>query len=245
VKRKVSSKKLEESFGKLDKLYAKVPDTKGCLENLIEGHKCGAFCCQQNNPQVLYCEFMHALTHVLKHFGVEEIVELFHKSLINYLSTFPLKSCIFWDSETKMCKIHKVRPLSCYLYSVTPDEEFKAKQNRLKEIYKNELVFFRDQCNLVSTIDGSTITSKDTAKWWEELKEIELGIGITEKEITDRFGGTYLTFHDHLLIYLLPEYLFNNLISVRLHGNPAEKSRVIEAFSKVLTPVIEKLKNGN
>ena len=45
------TKQVEPAFSKLCNLYAKIPDTEGCMENL---DTCGGWCCKLQSPQVLY-----------------------------------------------------------------------------------------------------------------------------------------------------------------------------------------------
>jgi len=242
MKRKIKDSELPKAFDKLSSLYQKIPDTKGCVENINE---CRSWCCQCQNPNLVYCEFLRTWNHILKTWDGEQIIGLIKKALHNYLSDLPIKGCIFRNKETYLCDIHKYRPLNCFLYGITPKEEFDERLEKIKEIYKGQIgAFFREQCTLVETVNGKKVTRQDTDRWWKELKEIETSIGIDKKHIVDQFGGTYLTFHDHLLIYLLPEYLFNNLVSVRQYGNVAEKHKVIETFIRVLSPAFEGSKNG-
>lgn len=223
--------KTQSAFDKIVNLYSKIPETEGCMESL---DTCKAFCCFQQNPQLLYCEFLRTLDFVLKNWDEEEFLDLFEKSLKNYLSKEIIKGCVFWDKETRLCKIHKYRPLSCYLYGITPEEEFESKLKRLREKYKDEIVKFRDQCDLIKTKDGSQITVEDTDRWWNRLVKIERSIGIDKDLINDDPGGTYRTYHDHLLIFYLSDYLLENLSQVRQFGEPIEKQRVIETVLKLI-----------
>ena len=242
MRRKIKDSELPKAFDKLLNLYQQIPDTNGCMDNIKE---CHSWCCQNQNPNLVYCEFLRTWNHILKTWDGDKIISLVERALQNYLSDLPVKGCIFRNEETHLCDIHKYRPLSCMLYAITPKEEFDERLEKIKARYKGQIgAFFRDQCPLVETVNGKKVTTKDTDKWWTELKEIERSIGIEESHIVDRFGGTYLTFHDHLLIYLLPEYLFNNLASVRQYGNIADKHKVIETFIKVLRPAFEGNKNA-
>jgi hypothetical protein len=62
------------------------------------------------------------------------------------------------------------------------------------------------------------------------LVNIETYIGIDKKQINDKPGGTYRTYHDHLLIFYLPDYLLENLSEVRQFGEVIEKQKVIETI---------------
>jgi len=221
------TKNAKPSFSKLANLYNKIPDTEGCMENL---NSCSAWCCRLQCPQVLYCEFLRALDFILKNWEEEDFMKLFEKSLKHYLSKELIKGCIFWDKETKLCKIHRKRPFNCFVYGITPKEEFDERLKKIREKYKDEIAKFRDQCDLVKTKNGHEVTTEDTDKWWDELVDIEKYIGIDKKQINDESGGTYRTYHDHLLIFYLPDYLLENLSEVRQFGEVIEKQNVIETI---------------
>lgn len=219
--------KTQSAFDKLVNLYSKIPETNGCMKNL---DSCKALCCLTQNPQLLYCEFLRTLDFVLKTWEKEDFLDLFEKSLKNYLSQEIIKGCIFLDKETRLCKIHKYRPHSCYLYGITSEKEFESKLKRLREKYKDKIVKFKNQCDLVETKDNKKITIEDTDRWWDELVKIEKSIGINKDLINDNPGGTYRTYHDHLLIFYLSDYLLENLSQVRQFGEPIEKQRVIKTI---------------
>ena len=175
-------KAYKKAFVAVEKLYEEIPDTRGCMEHINKDPSCGGCggnCCKFQNPQLLYIEFMRTWKYVLDTFSKEQQVELIEKVLKNYLSNVPTKGCIFWNKETKLCGQHKTRPLACYLYGITPDEEFAPKYERLKQYYANDpAAVIMDQCKLVSTIDGRKLTMKDTDGWWHRLVNIEKSIGI-------------------------------------------------------------------
>ena len=242
MKNITKSKKKIKSQDALRKVYSKIPGTKGCMENL---EQCKAWCCRLQSPQLLYCEFTNTWAYVLKHWTVDAIVDLIGKALSTYLSNKPTKGCIFWDSTTKLCRCHKTRPLACRLYGIESDEEFKPKYERLKALYKdNQEAVVMDQCKLVSTINGCKLCKKDTDNWWNELKEVEQSVGIKKRDITDEVGGSYRTFHDHILLHLFPEQMMENFTTVRTLGTPEEKKNVVDKYTAALKGVIEKLAGG-
>lgn len=238
---------MEHAFKKLEKLYSSIPETSGCLEYIskaFEDGGCGGKCCFLQNAQVLYCEFLRTLNDIMNNWSMEEFSNIIEKSLINYLNNHPTKSCILWNEKTKLCRCHMARPLSCYLYSIEDDEEFLPKFERMKEKYKsNPFAVFMDQCHLSKTKDGSMLSKKRIEELWNELVEIEKSIGVDENNINDDFGGTYRTFHDHLLIFLLPDYMMENLSKVRQFGNQEEKNKVVSTFMNILTPLAKNMTN--
>jgi len=229
----------------LGDLYKKIPDTTGCIENINSGKSCNSWCCKNQSPQVLYCEFLSAWNFILKNWEFEDILTIIERSLKNYLNDSPTKGCIFRNYDTKLCNIHKKRCFNCRIYAITPDSEFNDRLARLRELYKdNEKVFFREQCDLVKTVNDEKVEDEDTDKWWEELCKIEKIIGVKKELITDNPEGTYRTYHDHILIYLLPEYLLENLSHVRKFGNEEEKENITITFMNMLSSAIQGFKNG-
>lgn len=219
----------KEVYNDLRKLYSSIPDTKGCMENI---GKCKGWCCSFQNPQVLYVEFSHVWNHILQCWHIDEIADLLEKAIRLYVSDIPTKGCIFWNCETKMCRIHDLRPFNCYIYGITPQEEFTPRYERLKQEYKDDpCATVRDQCNLVSAKNGEEVTTEDTDRWWKDLVELESSIGVDRSDINDGMEGSYRTYHDHMLIRLMPEDIFEKLQSIRLfshHKNKVMDKREVE-----------------
>jgi Fe-S-cluster containining protein len=227
-------KQLQKAFNALEKVYKEIPETEGCLKYTAlpkEQGGCGGHCCQYINPHVMKVEFLRSWTTVLRTWDWEEICALIERAIRNYLSSYVTKSCIFWNKDTKLCMQHRTRPLQCYLYGITPDEEMKPRIERLRILYKDQPgAVFKDQCNLVTTVDGRKVTTKMTDDWHKQTMEIEESIGIKKKDIHDKEGGTYLTFHDHLLLHICPSKVMKQLQILRFHGNNTEKEIAIKGI---------------
>ena len=235
-------KQILDAFSRLEKLYSGIPDTQGCMEHINKPKEeggCGGWCCQFQNPAVVQVEWLHTWKYVLKNFTFEQIMHLIERAIRTYLSSRPTKGCIFFDKESKLCTIHEVRPFNCRIYGITPEEEIKPRIERLKILYKGRVdAVVRDQCNLVSTVDGKKVTTEMTSSWWSKLIEIEKSIGIKGKDINDSGSGTYMTYHDHLLIHIMPDFVMKQLGILRLHGENHEKETaikgIIDGFRKKL-----------
>ena len=235
-----TQKVTEKTIEKLNAVYSEIPETTGCMDNIAKENGCGAHCCRLNNPSVLYIEFQNSLKNILKTWSIEDILDLFKKTLRNYLSNSVSKSCIFWDKDSKLCKQHEHRPYACYLYGITPKEEFEPKYLRLKVLYKDNITAnIKDQCNLIKTKDGSVVTKKQVDKWWEDLKNIEKGIGFKNSGINDDEEGSYKTFHDHLLLHFLPNPTLIKLTNLKMDGSYEEKELAILTFMSVIRKQIE------
>ena len=244
-KKTKKEKRLNRAFESLRNLYKKIPDTVGCLECISKPKEeggCGGWCCQFQSPQVLSVEFSHTWNYVLSHWNWEEIADLIEACMRNYLTDAPMKGCVFWNSETKLCKQHKTRPYNCYTYGIIPEEEFHPRYERLKKEYADRPdVVVRDQCHLIKTVTGKPITMSQTNKWWEELIEIEKKTGIRRRLIHDGPGGTYLTYHDHILLRVCSDGIMGNLQLLRKHGDRFEKDQAISGLRQVFR---KKLKEG-
>jgi len=116
---------------------------------------------------------------------------------------------------------------NCRMYGIIPDEEFKPRYERLKILYKdNPLAELHDQCDKVSTVNGKEVTPKQSDAWWKKMKDVEKSIGINAANINDSPGGTYLTYHDHLLMQICGDDVMQNLQTARLYATPMEKKEV-------------------
>ena len=82
-----NEKRLKKAFDSLRRLYAKIPDTKGCMENICSGKCCDAWCCRLQNPQVLDCEFIYLWDHIQKTWTYAEILDLLELCFRSYFSS--------------------------------------------------------------------------------------------------------------------------------------------------------------
>lgn len=226
-------RKIDNAIKALNHAYSKIPSTKGCLKHIAlpqsEGG-CNAWCCRTQFPSVLYVEFIQSWRYVTSKWDDSKILNLIKASLRNYLFPEPNRGCVFFDKDKNLCSQHEVRPFNCRIYGITPEEEFKPRYERLKVINPQA----RDQCGLVSTEDGSKVTTKDTDFWWNLVKMSEKAIGIKEDLITDEPHGSYRAYHDHILIHLFGEDHLEKLSDIRTHCSDEAKEQVLEAMISAL-----------
>ena len=244
IKNVLTSSKLKYASKQLEKVYKQIPNTVGCMENInkpVEDGGCGAWCCQNQSPQVLYSEFLNSWSYVLKNWSTDQIIDLVERALRNYFSQKATKGCIFFDSQKRLCKHHNVRCYNCRCYGIIPKEEFKPRYERLRVLYQNDVTAdIRDQCNLVKTTNGKEFTKKESDRLWQELIEVEESIGIKKNEIEDTMDGSYLTYHDHLLLQLLGDETLSEITLIKQHGMQEEKDMAIKAISDHLRKNMEK-----
>lgn len=239
---------LKKATSSLQSLYAKIPETKGCMENI---ETCRAWCCKVQNPQVLYVEFLNTWETMMRTWELDDILTVVEDSVMCYISRETTKGCVFFDKEKYLCKQHKTRCFNCRIYGITPKEEFEPRYLAMKELLKKyPNAIFHNQCNLVSTKDGSPIEVGQTDIWWKKLTGIENFIGIERNRINDGKTGTYRTYHDHILLNLLPDDILSMLTKLKTSEvRPEDRYECIKSFMKCLRDMIasalEVYKNKN
>ncbi len=232
-KKKTRRNKYDRAFNKLRDVYSQIPKTEGCLEQINKEGGCGGICCKVQTPQVLYVEFLHSWNSIIKNWSAQDIIVLARKCLTTYLSNVPTKGCVFWEEDTKQCKQHSTRCYNCRLYSIVPKEEFQKQYDKIKELLKDQvLAVVREQCDKVKTVNKPRPTESDTKEWWESLIKIEKSIGVEEKQINDRSGGSYRTYHDHVLMHLFDDKMLSNLTVIRVNGDAAEKELAVKKLTE-------------
>jgi len=230
-------KKIKEgkslTFRRLNRIYNKMPETKGCMENINKEGGCAAWCCLLQSPQVLYSEFLNAWQYTMSNFSLDEIIEIIEKSVRNYIAGNVIKGCVYFNKKDRLCSIHKVRPYPCRIYGITPKEEFQKRFEATKKQFKDSPdADVREQCNLVSTLNGKKVKTQDTDRWWRSLNRIETGLGIDKNKINDGPGGSYRSYHDHILLEIMPNDVLVELQTVRLMESKEEKELAVQAFMK-------------
>jgi Fe-S-cluster containining protein len=239
-----SNRKLRRAQEQLRKLYKKIPDTKGCMEHIdLPASKggCGGWCCRFQTPSLLYCEFLNAWEYILDNFDDDEVARLIDRTLRAYLSGAPTKGCVLWDESTRLCMQHKTRPLACRMYGIIPDKEFSPRYEKLKiEFQDRPDAVIRNQCNLVSTADGrESVTKSESDTWWKELTEIERKMGVSKSDIHDGPGGSYRTYHDHIMLQICSNIIMRQLEMLRQHGDNNDKEMAIGGLVKALQKSLE------
>jgi len=238
MKINISEEKYNTIKKELKTIYDLIPDTTGCLDCIQKEPKdggCGVYCCSVQNPQVLYCEFINAWKNWVATNDMDGLLLLIEKSLRNYLSNSFNKPCIFFDKNNKKCMNYDTRSFNCRTYSIIPDEEFKPRYEKLKVLAKKEVgAFVRDQCKVPKMEDGKTFTKKDIDSIWSKLTSLEEEIGVNKNNINDDFGGSYRTYHDHVIIKVFPEDIIVKLSLVRQYGKREEVEETVHNLIKTI-----------
>ncbi|MFA5599048.1 MAG: hypothetical protein WDA06_00490 [Phenylobacterium sp.] len=231
-----------EIYKDLEKIYASIPDTTGCMENICKENGCGAICCKCNSPQVLLVEFNYVWKFALPELTRDQVIKIIESSFRNYLSKDLIKTCVFWDFETKHCLIHKYRSFNCRTYGIIPEEEFSKRAEKLKAnpgfIYGPKYV---EQCKLVSIKGDQEFTKDDIDVLWKKMEKLEQRTGVPFNKIHDGADGSYRTYHDNVILRYLDDTLLSGLTIIKEYGDVFEKEEfIIKAMSFVSKKIGEK-----
>jgi Fe-S-cluster containining protein len=222
----------------LKNLYSDIPETDGCMENIAKENGCGAWCCESQNPQLMYAEFLSTWNHVINSWGKERVVNLILRAIQTYLDGKITKGCIFWDKETKLCEQHQTRPFNCRTYAQVPEEDFKPRYEALKILYSDSPdVDLRPQCSLVKS--RRQPTSEQMNEWFRELSIIEIECGIAPHLLNDKPGGSYRTYHDHILLYLSSDSFLMRITNLRSKGSEEEKKEFFNSLHTRLNDITD------
>jgi len=236
--------KIKQGIKMLDLLYSDIPSTRGCMENI---ESCKAWCCEIQSCQLLYVEFLNAWKEMCDNYSLDEILALIESSVKTYVDNKPTKGCVLWNKDDKSCKGHNKRFFNCRIYGITPQKEFDERYEKIKKQYEDKPdAIFRTQCPLVKAVNENNeeieVTQKQIDEWWIRLNQIEEYIGVDKNIINDGLGGSYRTFHDHVLLQIMPDEIMIELEKVRLMKDSESKETVVKNLIKLLKENIEKNK---
>lgn len=217
----------------LEVLYKGMPETSGCKTCSEVNGSDVDWCCKRQNPSMFYVEFLHSFCQVT-HWSKEKRLELTLRSIRNYLDNSLGKGCVFYDMG---CLIYEQRPFACRMYGVTPAANWNKRWELLKERQQGEFSAI-PQCPLVSA--DREITDVQEDKWFAHTKESEQRLGVPQDQIElhDDAGGSYRTFHDHLLLELLGPDRMAMLTNVRMtNPSPEDIEKTVEVMRECLNEV--------
>lgn len=216
-------------------LHEAMPKTTGCEKCAsVYGKERKDWCCMHLNPSMFYVEFLYVWQQVQGEWSKKRRRDLIFRAMANYLRNSFQKGCIFYDNG---CSIHYRRPISCRMYGVTPKEVWDDRMETLKKRHGDEFLV-QDQCDLVVTEDGCKhVSCEDDNKWFNHVRKCEKRLGVRDDVLMehDLPGGSYRTFHDHLLIELFPLAALEALTKYRL-TNPSE-----EDIEDVVDEIIDRM----
>lgn len=227
----LSQSNLEGPLVSLNVLYNGMPATSGCEKCVeINGDNVN-WCCRLQQPSMYYVEFLQVLKTVGDNWPEDKKKELVLRAVKNYLDNSLSKGCVFYDSE---CTIYIDRPLACRFYGVISKENWDKRWKTLKE-RQGDSFEAKLQCILVSSEEE--ITPEMERKWFLHTRKCEERIGISSEIINrhDLGGGSYRTFHDHLLLEFFGEDLLSVLTQAKMtDSTEKEIDLLIEELGKQL-----------
>lgn len=214
----------------LKSIYNDIPETEGCMENIAKEGGCGAWCCQSQNPSVFFSEFLLTWGRVSGNWTKAQKAELIIRCLRNYFDKTTSKGCVFWNSGTKLCQQHESRPYNCRVYGQTPEEDFKPRYEKLKVLYPDADI--REQCSLVKS--PAPPTKEQINKWFNEIRFVEHDCGVHHTLHTDEPGGSYRSYHDHVLLQIGNAAFLQHVSKLRISGTIEQQEKFIVEFEKDL-----------
>lgn len=115
---------------------------------------------------------------------------------------------------------------NCRMYGVIPKENWDKRWESLKE-RQGENFEAKPQCQLVSSEEEITAAMED--KWFLHTRKAEQRIGIPDEviDLHDGGGGSYRTFHDHLLLEIFGDRIMGVLTEARLTNSTAEEIELL------------------
>lgn len=230
-----SNENLIAPFAALEVLYESMPETTGCEKCQEVNGENRQWCCKKLSPSMFYVEFLKVWKTVQNAWSKKKRIELFIRAISNYLSRESEKGCIFLvDGQ---CTCYKERPLYCRLYGVIPEISWRSKVETAKKL--NPKFVDRPQCNLVRFVnEKDLITEEMENKWFARIQKLEKRIGIKNKTIQlhDLPGGSYRTFHDHIMLEFPDVKTMNTLTKIKM-TNPSKED--IQAFVEILSKQLE------
>ncbi len=213
-------------------LYESMPETVGCEKCKEVNGDDEIWCCKTQSPSMYYIEFLKVWREAEK-WSKAKRSELTLRAIRNHLDGSQNKGCIFYDGE---CTVYEYRPFSCRMYGIIPEESWQRRWDALKE-RDGDKFDARPQCSLVSVKDeNKTVTDKQEQEWFDHSIKCEKRVvseGVVD--LHDAGGGSYRTFHDHLLIELFDEHFLTLISKVRLSGPSIEDiDNIINDVRKLL-----------
>ncbi len=207
-----SKSNIDRPLISLNVLYSAMPSTSGCEQCQEVNGDDAIWCCKTINPSMHYVEFLKVWRVVQDSWSRQQKSALLVRAISNYLNLSSTKGCVFWDEK---CLVYENRPFSCRMYGVIPEKSWESRIRSIKE--RDDNFEYRPQCDLVKSVDGK-ITDEQEDKWFEHIKQCEKDIGVPDHiiKLHDVPGGSYRTFHDHILLETFATPAMNKLTEVKM-----------------------------
>ncbi len=210
-------------------LYDRMPRTSGC-EDCEKHNNIKDWCCIFQNPSMYYIDFLNVWQEIQDSWSKQKRKDLILRAVRNFLSNNLSKGCIFYDGG---CLIHKQRPFCCRMYGIIPKENWDKRWKELKERQGDKFEAL-PQCVLVSS--DRPVSAEDEDRWFSHVSDCEkrIGVPLDVLSLHDLAGGSYRTFHDHLLIEIFKPEMLEMLSTYRLSDPLVEEiEEAIKKFEEI------------
>jgi Fe-S-cluster containining protein len=174
-----------------------------------------------------YSEFLIIVNRIYDKFAKEKRMEILKKSIKYFFSNSLVKPCPLLDG--KKCSIYEVRPLSCRMFGLWPEDVYEERVQRFVKVsglQKHEIPL-NTQCKYVKRIDESQPLTKEVIeKMYDDLNGLDAGVGnFTKEQVEKRYNQR--TWHDWFMVNVFGE---NNLSDLSRFFLAAEDQKVVDDF---------------
>lgn len=209
----------EKLIEKLNNIYKQMPDTIGCVS-------CGK-CCRVQHPHCYFIEFINMYRHIVSSWSQKETSELIALCVERYISNDLEKPCVFLD-EKNMCKIYHTRNYNCRAFGIIPKKVYAKRVREVKKNFPGVRLGLEKQTDCCGGVKPKTfIGAKKLDGLFEQIYNLDIELGVSPEDLAAQ--NNYMTFHDHLLLFLYgnnPQFL-NQLTEVKRHGSEKDKVAIM------------------
>jgi len=220
---KVEKKSIISLKDKIASIYNTVS-----LETTCPGH---CVCCHVACPQMNYSEFLVIVNYIYDSFPKETRVNILKKSIEYFFSSKIVKPCPLLVN--KFCSCYKVRPLSCQMYGLWPDDMYNDRVEKFEQVsgLKKEEIPLNTQCEYVKRVDDSVPLTKEIIEaMYLALNELDAQVGdFTKEQVEKKYNQR--TWHDWFMVNVFGE---SNLYDLSRFYLAAENQGVVDDFVKAM-----------
>lgn len=215
---------MDKSFAKLNELYSQMPDTTGCVG-------CGR-CCKIQHPHCYLCEFINMYTYVIDNWTKNEVNTLIIDCVERYLSNDMNKPCVFLSEDNK-CKVYNNRDYNCRAFGMVPKKIYAKHVKQVKKNFPGVRLGLEKQSDCCGSVKPEKfIGGKKLNEIFKNIYELDRDFGVSEEDMAN--GSTYMTFHDHLLLFVYGNNVpfINQLTEIKRNGTDSDKKQIVEEIRK-------------
>lgn len=190
-------RKIKSLKEKLQEVYATVN-----LKTVCSGH---CVCCHVACPQMNYSEFLVIVDSLYRRETKADRVAVLKASIKYFFSNSLVKPCPLLLG--KSCSVYDVRPLSCRLYGLWPEEMYEERVTRFMKVtgLQKKEIPLNTQCKFVTRVDLSQpITREVIESMFKQLDVLDMSVGgFNEQQVNKRYNQR--TWHDWFMVTVFGE----------------------------------------